>query len=94
MPHKHRRRTTDEMRAEYRFDYVKAKPNRFMSRVKQGAIAVILDPDAASVFRSSDAVSTFLRSAIATLPERSHKRAKAADSCQQQIMVSGTIDLS
>lgn len=77
MPHKRRRRTTDEMRTEYRFDYAKAKPNRFMSRVKQGAIAVILDPDVASVFRSSDAVNTFLRSVIATLPEREHKRAKA-----------------
>jgi hypothetical protein len=35
------------MRIEYRFDYAKAKPNRFMSRVKQGAIAVILDQDVA-----------------------------------------------
>lgn len=77
IPHKRQRRTTDEMRAEYRFDYAKAKPNRFMSRVKQGAIAVILDPDVASVFRSSDAVNAFLRSVIATLPEREHKRAKA-----------------
>lgn len=77
IPHKRQRRTTDEMRVEYRFDYAKAKPNRFMSRVKQGAIAVILDPDVASVFHSSDAVNTFLRSVIATLPEREHKRAKA-----------------
>lgn len=94
MPHKRQRRTMDEMRAEYCFDYAKAKPNRFMSRVKQSAIAVILDPEVASVFRSSDAVNTFLRSIIATLPERGHTRAKAADSCQQQIMVSGTADLS
>ena len=65
------------MQAEYRFDYAKAKPNRFMPRVKKGAIAVILDPDVASVFRSSDAVNTFLRSVIAALPERERKRAKA-----------------
>lgn len=77
LPHKHLRRTTDEMQAEYRFDYAKAKPNRFISRVKQGAIAVILDPDVASIFRSSDAVNTFLRSVIAALPERERKRAKA-----------------
>ena len=64
------------MRAEYRFDYAKAKPNRFASRMKTGAVAVILDPDVASVFRSSDAVNTFLRSVITTLPERSHKRTK------------------
>ena len=66
------------MRAEYRFDYGKAKPNRFMSRMEKGAIAVILDPDVASVFRSSDAVNTFLRSVVTTLPERGHKRAKAS----------------
>lgn len=66
------------MRAEYRFDYAKAKPNRFASRLKTGAVAVILDPDVASVFRSSDAVNTFLRSVISTLPERRNKRAKTA----------------
>lgn len=71
---KRQRRTTDEMRAEYRFDYAKAKPNRFAPRMEKGAAAVILDPDVASVFRSSDAVNTFLRSVIATMPERSHKR--------------------
>lgn len=64
------------MKAEYRFDYAKAKPNRFTSRRKTEAVAVILDPDVASVFRSSDAVNTFLRSVITTLPERSHKRTK------------------
>jgi hypothetical protein len=65
------------MRAEYRIDYAKARPNRFASRIKDGAVAVILDPDVAAVFRSSDAVNTFLRSVISTLPGRVHKRAKA-----------------
>ncbi len=65
------------MRAEYRFNYAKAKPNRFASCMRTGAFAVILDPDVASVFRSSDAVNTFLRSVITTLPERRNKRAKA-----------------
>jgi hypothetical protein len=64
------------MRAEYRLDYTTAKPNRFTSRMKTGAIAVILDPDVASVFRSSDAVNTFLRSVIVTMPEREQKRVK------------------
>ena len=41
------------MRAEYRFDYAKAKPNRLVSKMENGAVAVILDPDVASVFRSS-----------------------------------------
>lgn len=65
------------MRAEYRFDYVKARANRFAGRMKNGAVAVILDPDVAAVFGSSEAVNTLLRSVIATLPGRVHKRAKA-----------------
>lgn len=70
-------RTKDEMRDEYRLDYTKAKPNRFAGRMKNSAIAVMLDPDVAAVFNSSDAVNSFLRSVIATLPRRLHKRAKA-----------------
>ncbi|MGH9428168.1 MAG: hypothetical protein ACRD2L_17935 [Terriglobia bacterium] len=70
-------RTKDEMRDEYRLDYTQAKPNRFAGRMKNGAVAVMLDPDVAAVFNSSDAVNSFLRSVIATLPRRLHKRAKA-----------------
>jgi len=71
------RKAKDEMRAEYRFDYAKARPNRFADRMKNGAVTVILDPDVAAVFSSSKAVNAFLRSIIATLPVRVHKRAKA-----------------
>jgi tRNA(His) 5'-end guanylyltransferase len=78
--HGNRKRTQrirDEMRTEYRFDYAKARANRFAGRVKKGAVAVILEPDVAAVFGSSDAVNAILRSVIATLPGRVHKRAKA-----------------
>jgi len=75
--HKRPRKTRDEMRAEYRFDYAKARTNRFAGRIKKGAVAVILDPDVAAVFDSSDAVNALLRSVISTLPGRGHKRAKA-----------------
>lgn len=70
------RKTQGEMRVEYRFDYAKARSNRFADRMKNGAVAVILDPDVAAVFGSSKAVNVFLRSVIATLPVRMHKRAK------------------
>jgi hypothetical protein len=65
------------MRVEYRFDYLKARPNRFANRMKNGAIAVILDPDVAAVFASPEAVNTLLRSVIKAMPGRAHKRAKA-----------------
>ena len=56
------------MQPHYDFDYSKSKPNRFASRFTQGAMAVVLDPDVASVFQSSEAVNTFLRSAIEAMP--------------------------
>lgn len=78
--HVHRkgqRAATDEMRAEYHFDYSKAKPNRFASRMKKDTVAVILDPDIASVFHSSEEVNTFLRSVIEAMPNGKRKRSKA-----------------
>ena len=59
----------DTMRAQYRFDYRNAKPNRFASQMSAGAIAVVLEPDVAAVFASSEAVNTLLRSVIAALPD-------------------------
>ena len=73
---KRMQRIRDQIRTEYRFDYAKARANRFAGRMKNGAIAVILDPDVAAVFGSSEAVNALLRSVIATLPGRMHKRAK------------------
>ena len=70
------RKDRAEVRPEYRFDYRKARPNRFAGRFKAGAVAVVLDPDVASVFGSSETVNVLLRSVIAAMPER-RRRAKA-----------------
>ena len=37
------------MRREYQFDYRKSRPNRFAPLMKGGTIAIVLDPDVASV---------------------------------------------
>jgi hypothetical protein len=74
---KRQEKTTGEMRVEYRFDYAKAKPNRFAGSIMSGSVTVILDPDVAAVFRSSDTVNALLCSVITTLPGRGPKRAKA-----------------
>jgi hypothetical protein len=58
----------DGTRPEYRFDYRKARPNRFADRMKASTVAVVLDPDVASVFRSSESVNSLLRSVISALP--------------------------
>jgi hypothetical protein len=59
---------------EYRFDYRKAKPNRFASKMARGTVAVILEPDVAAVFKSSESVNVFLRSVISALQESKHQR--------------------
>lgn len=59
---------SDELRSEYRFDYGEAKPNRFAKRMAAETIVVVLDPDVAAVFKTSEAVNNFLRSVIAALP--------------------------
>jgi hypothetical protein len=41
------------LRPEYRFDYTKAKPNRFAGRAQPGSVVVLLDPDVARVFHKS-----------------------------------------
>jgi len=64
----------DNMRAQYRFDYGKAKPNRFAAKMR-GCVAVVLDPDVAAVFKSSEAVNALLRSVISAMPKPKHEQA-------------------
>ena len=65
---------SNEMRREYRFDYSKSKPNRFASGMTPDTIAVVLDPDVAAVFQSSEAVNALLRSVIAAMPAEKSAR--------------------
>ncbi|MBI2986694.1 MAG: hypothetical protein HYY45_08000 [Deltaproteobacteria bacterium] len=58
-----------EMRREYKFDYSKARPNRFAPLMQGRTVAVVLDPDVASVFLSSKSVNSLLRSVISALPK-------------------------
>jgi len=63
-----------EMRREYRFNYRRSRPNRFAPLMKGRAVAVVLDPDIASVFRSSESVNSMLRSVISALPKQAAQR--------------------
>lgn len=65
---KNRSRTTDvDMPAEYQLDWSKAKPNPYAARLKD-TVAVVLAPDVAEVFPTSESVNTVLRSVIAAVP--------------------------
>ena len=57
--------SSDEMRAEYNFDYSKAVRGKYYRRLlKEGANVVVLDLDVAKAFRSSAAVNEALRSLL------------------------------
>jgi hypothetical protein len=62
-------RKVSDMSDEYKFDYKKAKPNRFASRMKDGPLVVVLDPDVAQVFTSTEEVNKALRAIISAIPE-------------------------
>ncbi|WP_374687981.1 hypothetical protein [Promineifilum sp.] len=57
----------DALLPEYQFDYRRAKPNRFAAGDNQRLI--VLDPDVAEVFTSSEAVNKVLRALIASMPQ-------------------------
>jgi hypothetical protein len=64
------RQPDDDMLPEYRFDYRKARPNRFAARLKRGSRAVVLDPDVAAVFSTPESVNAVLRALIETMPRK------------------------
>ncbi len=55
----------DDLQPEYRFDYNKAKPNRFAPQAEvlttNHAITIELDPDIAAIFPTAIAVNDALR---------------------------------
>jgi hypothetical protein len=62
----------DDMLPEYSFDYSKARPNRFAK-----SRAVILEPDVARVFSTSESVNKILRAVIAAMPESEFRQETA-----------------
>ncbi len=59
---------SEDMQPEYRFDYTKARPNRFAQRQADGSLVVVLEPDIANVFATPEAVKKILRALIAAMP--------------------------
>ena len=63
-------RKISEMAKEYRFDYSKAKPNRFASRMKNSPLVAVIDPDVAKVFTTTEEVNKALRALISAMPTK------------------------
>jgi hypothetical protein len=59
------------MRREY--DFRGGVRSKYATRIRRGTRVVVLDPDVAAAFRSSDAVNRALRAFIAVAPSRRRK---------------------
>jgi hypothetical protein len=59
---------------EYKFDYAKARPNRFAGRDSFKSVVALLDPDVTKVFKIADSVNTALRAILAAVPARLRRR--------------------
>ncbi len=68
------------MAKHYAFDYRKAKPNRFAAQVSDDHLMVVLDPDVAAIFPTTEAVNETLRvlaAALAQLPKPPRRRKRS-----------------
>ena len=63
-------RKVQEIASEFRFDYGNTKPNRFAARRKDEPLIVLIEPDIAKVFTSSEQVNKALRAFISAMPEK------------------------
>ncbi|MBX3012622.1 MAG: hypothetical protein KF832_13990 [Caldilineaceae bacterium] len=74
-----------DLSAHYDFDYGEAKPHRFAEHLEQEQLMVMLDPDIAAVFPTSEAVNEALRVLVAAaknLPNRKQPRKQRPSSRQ------------
>ncbi len=63
---------SDELLPEYRFDYSKARPNRF-ARPEAAPNTIKLDADVAAVFTTEEAVNNILRALIQAMPQSTRR---------------------
>ena len=61
-----RKKSLDELRPEYNFDYSKAVRGKYYKRlIEEGSNVIVLEPDVAKAFRDSASVNKALRSLLA-----------------------------
>ena len=68
-PHK----ISDEMAAEYHFDYHAARPNRFAKMMEGDPLVVMLDKDVSEVFTTPESVNKALRALIEAMPTKTRR---------------------
>ncbi|HEX9186703.1 MAG TPA: hypothetical protein VGB87_06520 [Vicinamibacteria bacterium] len=68
---------SDDLQPEYQFDYSKARPNPYAGRLEGRTVTVVLDPDVAAAFPTSEAVNRQLRAAVRPVARRSSRHTPA-----------------
>ena len=66
------RAAEEDLPSEYQLDWSKAKPNPYAARLRD-TVAVVLAPDVAAAFPTSESVNTFLRMVLAAVPRRARR---------------------
>ena len=66
--------TVNSMRKEYRIDYSKSRPNRFVKMATEEPLVVMVDADVSEVFSTSESVNHALRALIAAMPPKSSRK--------------------
>jgi hypothetical protein len=51
----------DDLQEHYDFDYSKAKPNRFATQLNNETVMIVLEPEVAAAFPTTEAVNEALR---------------------------------
>jgi len=60
----------DDMLPEYHFDYHQARLNRFAGDIAAGSLVVVLEPDIAQVFKTSENTRAVLRAIARVLSQQ------------------------
>ena len=58
----------DDLLPNYNFDFSKSKPNRFAARLKNRDNYILLEPDIAKYFKTSEQVNIALRAILLAYP--------------------------
>jgi len=58
----------DDLLPNYNFDFSKSKPNRFAARLKNNSNYILLEPDIAKYFKTSEQVNNALRAILIAYP--------------------------
>jgi len=68
MSEKERKQEEEDLTPEYRFDYKKARPNRFAKGIPEGSLVVVLEPELARVFKKPERVKAILEAIASAIP--------------------------